>query len=221
MTGWCGLFRGPALGATQAPQTTSDPMSRPALPSVGGISWVCGDPIPPGSQAGPVRRWATMWEGWELPVSAGCSGRVWLKNLGPREWSRYSKVPRHDPGANDRRTSLSPSLPRYKASYLSAGWRGSLSLPLCSPVFTCSSWSPLYKIPLFPSKDCAIRKNNSFPYFSVSSVPNTQQVSTNLSDYYYCYCYAHSMDAVNKSWGHPRSHSWETGLGSLAFQPKL
>ena len=157
-------------------------------PSVGGISWVCGDPIPPGSQAGPVRRWATMWEGWELPVSAGCSGRVWLKNLGPREGSRYSKVPRHDPGANDRRTSLSPSLPRYKVSYLSAGWRGSLSLPLCSPVFTCSSWSPLYKIPLFPSKDCAIRKNNSFPYFSVSSVPNTQQVSTNLSDYYYCYC---------------------------------
>ena len=34
MTGWCGLFRGPALGATQAPQTTSDPMSRPALPGV-------------------------------------------------------------------------------------------------------------------------------------------------------------------------------------------
>lgn len=38
MTGWCGLFRGPALGATH-PQTTSDPMSRPALP--GGVTQ-CG-----------------------------------------------------------------------------------------------------------------------------------------------------------------------------------
>ena len=144
-------------------------------------------PCPSGSQAGPVRRWATK-EGWELPVSAGCSGRVWLRKLGPRKWSRYSKVPRHDTGASDRRTSLSPSFPHHKVSHLSAGRRGSLSPPLCSPVFTCSSWSALYKILLFSGKDCAIRKNNGFPYFLVNSVPNTQQVSTNLSNYYYCYC---------------------------------
>lgn len=51
MTGWCGLSRGPALGAALAPRTTSDPISRPAppvwsQPSVGGIFWVRGDPMP-------------------------------------------------------------------------------------------------------------------------------------------------------------------------------
>ena len=34
MTGWCGLSRGPALGASLAPQTTSGPMSKPAPPGV-------------------------------------------------------------------------------------------------------------------------------------------------------------------------------------------
>lgn len=52
MTGWCGLSRGPALGATLAAQTTSDPCPGQhfqgwSQPSVGGISWVCGDPMPP------------------------------------------------------------------------------------------------------------------------------------------------------------------------------